>query len=66
MTDYRTWYEFKKDLEMESGRSLLNSDWLKVKPAAPLPWDCSLLRSSLDNLRRLRRDGQDRKLMVSN
>ena len=39
MADYSTWYEFKKDLEKETGRSVLNSDWLHVKPAAPLPWD---------------------------
>lgn len=62
MTDYRTWYEFKKDVERESGRSLLNSDWLRVKPAAPLPWDSTLLRSSLDRLGRLSRDSQDLKL----
>ncbi len=55
MSDYQTWYEFKKELERESGRRLLNSDWLSVKPAAALPWDRSLLRSSLDALARLNR-----------
>lgn len=54
MGDYNTWYEFKKQLEKESGRRLLNSDWLSVKPAAALPWDRSLLRSSLDALARLK------------
>ncbi len=53
MTDYRTWYEFKQDLQRKSGRSLLNSDWLRVKPASPLPWDGSLLRASLQRLARL-------------
>ncbi len=55
MGNYNTWYEFKKDLEKESGRRILNSDWLSVKPAAALPWDRSLLRSSLDTLARLNR-----------
>ncbi len=55
MGDYSTWYEFKKELERESGRRLLNSDWLSVKPAAALPWDRSQLRSSLDTLARLNR-----------
>ncbi|OGO37943.1 MAG: hypothetical protein A2147_04475 [Chloroflexi bacterium RBG_16_57_8] len=53
MSDYPTWYEFKKDLERHAGRSLLNEEWLKVKPAAPLPWRESRLRSSLLRLGRL-------------
>jgi hypothetical protein len=56
MGDYLTWYEFKKDLERKSGRRLLNSDWLRVKPDTSLPWNGSLLRSSLDTLARLNRD----------
>jgi len=55
MGDYQTWYDFKKELERKSGRRLLNSDWLSVKPASALPWDSSLLRSSLDRLARLSR-----------
>ena len=52
MADYSTWYEFKKDLEKETGRSVLNSDWLHVKPAAPLPWDKGQLHSAVMKLER--------------
>ncbi len=55
MGDYPNWYEFKRDLEKENGRPLVNSDWLSVKPATALPWDRSLLLSSLDRLARLKR-----------
>ena len=58
MADYSTWYEFKKDLQKETGRTVLNSDWLHVKPAAPLPWDESQLRSSLLKLEKPRRGGR--------
>lgn len=57
MSDYATWYEFKKDLERRAGHSLLNAEWLKVKPAAPLPWHESSLRSSLTMLEHIERQG---------
>ncbi len=50
MPDYPTWYEFKKALERETGRSLLNAAWLHVKPAAPLPWGTAHLRSAIVRL----------------
>ena len=50
--EYSTWYEFKKDLEKEPGRNLLNDDWLQVKPAAPLPWSAFHLHSALAKLER--------------
>ena len=50
MSQYATWYEFKKDLERHAGHSLLNAEWLRIKPAAPLPWGQSRLRSSLVRL----------------
>ena len=65
MSDYSTWYEFKKDLERETGRSLLNCDWLGVKPAAPLPWDESQFRSTLLKLERPRRLKTDRPFLIS-
>lgn len=55
MSDYPTWYQFKKDLEREAGRRLLNEDWLRIKPASPLPWSRHSLDSSLLKLERLRK-----------
>jgi hypothetical protein len=36
---YHTWYEFKKSLQEDVGRVILNDEWLKVKPKTALPWD---------------------------
>ncbi len=55
MSLYFTWYEFKKDLERRICRSLLNSDWLKIKPRGPLPWDDSCMRSALLEVKRVQR-----------
>ena len=44
---YQTWYDFKKDFERRVGYGLLNWDWLKVKPEAPLPWNGSHMRRAL-------------------
>jgi hypothetical protein len=44
---YPTWYEFKKDLQKKLGRSVLNEEWLQVKPIEPLPWNKSYLKSTL-------------------
>jgi len=55
MSGYATWYEFKKDLEKRAGHSLLNAEWLRVKPAAPLPWRESRLQSALARLERIER-----------
>ena len=41
---YPTWYEFKKDLQKELGRSMLNQEWLQIKPEDPLPWNNSCFR----------------------
>lgn len=38
---YPTWYEFKKDLQKQVGRSILNEEWLHLKPKSSLPWDKS-------------------------
>jgi hypothetical protein len=46
MTDYPTWYEFKRVLEKETGHRLANATWLQVKPAAPLPWAHTQMRSA--------------------
>ena len=54
-TTYTTWYQFKQDLEKQSGGSLLNSDWLEVKPDAPLPWNDSHLKAALSAVVRIRR-----------
>ena len=60
MSKYSTWYEFKKDLQRETGRTVLNADWLDVKPEAPLPWGKAHLRVALTKLRR----SNDRKLLA--
>ena len=49
---YSTWYGFKQDLEKLSGRSILNRDWLEVKPEAPLPWNTNDLQAALGALKR--------------
>ena len=41
------WYEFKKDFEKELGHSLLNWDWMELKPKAPLPWTDSHMKAAL-------------------
>ena len=47
---YTTWYEFKKDLENRTGSSLLNWDWLSVKPEVPLPWDDKDMKAAISAL----------------
>ena len=44
---FPTWYEFKKDVEKEVGSTILNHEWLRVKPRKPLPWDDSCKQSTL-------------------
>ena len=46
-TIYPTWYEFKEDLQKELGRSMLNQEWLYVKPEEPLPWNNSCFQEVL-------------------
>jgi hypothetical protein len=41
---YPTWYEFKEHLQKELGRSMLNQEWLQIKPEEPLPWNNSCFR----------------------
>ncbi len=47
---YFTWYEFKRDLQKEAGRSVLNQEWFRIKPKEPLPWNQSDFQNSLSNL----------------
>jgi hypothetical protein len=49
---YTTWYEFKKDLEKRLGYSVLNWDWLRVKPKTALPWNSSNMQSTFIKLSR--------------
>jgi hypothetical protein len=53
MYNYTTWYEFKRDLEKKTGRVLFNTDWLQLKPQAPLPWSNSQFRSTVKKLARI-------------
>ena len=47
---YPTWYEFKNDLQKELGRSILNQEWLQLKPEKPLPWNDSCFQATLFKL----------------
>lgn len=47
---YNTWYEFKQDLQKEAKYSILNREWLQIKPREPLPWDSSSMQSTLSKL----------------
>ncbi len=53
---YTTWYEFKKDLEKRIGLSLLNWDWLSVKPEVPLPWNDNDMKAALSALAPFKRN----------
>ena len=55
MSPYLTWYEFKKELERQAGRIILNSDWLRVKPREPLPWSDTSMQSALSELERAKK-----------
>ena len=50
---YTTWYDFKKDLEKHLGHSVLNWDWLRVKPKTALPWNSSNMKATFLKLSRL-------------
>ncbi|UCB43144.1 MAG: hypothetical protein JSV77_00390 [Dehalococcoidales bacterium] len=56
--EYATWYEFKKECERRLGHSLLNSIWLKVKPANHLPWDDIDAETVISTVAHLRRATQ--------
>ena len=49
-SSYYTWYSFKNDLQKELGRSILNQEWLHIKPEKALPWDDSCLIDSFKKL----------------
>jgi hypothetical protein len=55
MSIYHTWYEFKRELERRNNAPVLNGTWLRVKPASPLPWNDEHLRSTVSQLRRLKK-----------
>jgi hypothetical protein len=44
---YKTWYEFKRDLEVKLGCGLPVEIWLRTKPKKALPWDLFDFRTSL-------------------
>ncbi len=50
---YNTWYDFKKDLEKRLGHSVLNREWLRVKPKTALPWNSSNMKATFLRLSRL-------------
>jgi hypothetical protein len=44
---YPTWYDFKRNLELKTGRFLNVDLWLLVKPKKPLPWNSDDFNNSL-------------------
>ena len=44
---YRTWYEFKKDLQKEVMLSIFNREWLQIKCVKSLSLDDSFARLTL-------------------
>jgi hypothetical protein len=44
---YRTWDDFKRNLELTTGRFLNVDLWLLVKPKKPLPWNSDDFKNSL-------------------
>ena len=62
---YNTWYEFKKDLEKRSGYSVLNWNWIEVKPKAPLPWNGSHMEATIARLDEHKDFVKDRREQVS-
>jgi hypothetical protein len=52
--DYKTWYDYKKDLESLCGRPVLNDLWLKIKPQTALPWSSANLFSSYISIESLK------------
>ena len=51
---YTTWYEFRKDLAEQLGYTPLSSQWLEIKPKAPLPWNDSHMREAISTVARLK------------
>ena len=44
---YLSCYEFRKDPQKEASHSILNRQWLPIKPRVPPPWDDSFVQSAL-------------------
>jgi len=54
ISSYTTWYEFRKDLAEQLGYTPLSSQWLEIKPKAPLPWNGSQMREVISTIARLK------------
>ena len=54
ISSYTTWYEFRKDLAEQLGYTPLSSQWLEIKPKAPLPWSDSHMHASLSALAKVK------------
>ncbi len=61
ISEYTTWYDFRKDLGKRLGYMPLNWRWLEVKPQAPLPWNDSHMQSVLSVVARLEKQKATRK-----
>jgi hypothetical protein len=60
-TTYQTWYDFKTELQKRSGRTVLNRDWMAIKPKNPLPWTKGQLDTALSRLERTDHQNRVRK-----
>jgi hypothetical protein len=36
--EYKTWFHFKRDLEIKLGKAVPVDLWLRTRPKKPLPW----------------------------
>ncbi len=55
LTQYHTWYDFKRVLESRLGHALSVNLWLRTKPHKPLPWDESDLATSFAEVTKIKR-----------
>ncbi len=57
ITQYHTWYDFKRVLESRLGHALSVNLWLRTKPHKPLPWDETDLATSITEVTKIKRSG---------
>ena len=62
VSQYTTWYDFRKQLADQLGYVPLNSLWLEVKPKSPLPWNNADMRVVLSTVACLEKQRTTRKL----
>ena len=51
--EYKTWFDFKRELETILGQGLPVGLWLRTKPKRPLPWYDTDLHTTLAELSKI-------------